>query len=223
MRDCLACWLDDLGSDFQPVVTADSLEAIENGVLPVAVMLSASTRPEGLAWLEKQVTGLRNVVPGLAIVIILDESDLAAGQATALVLGAQGFIPMSTSLEIAAAALRLVIVGGCYYPHVAAAAPALPVTDGRPSQPPPPGKSSLTPREQAVFELLCQGQANKMIARKLGMAVSTVKIHVHHIIEKLRLKNRTEVAVWGHFVSPSTSEKAAEPLLSRQIVVHERH
>lgn len=222
MRGCLACWLDDLHNDFRPFVTADSVEAVKDGVLPVAVMLSASPRPDGLAWLEKQIAGLRDAVPNLAIVIVLDESDLATGQQTALTLGAQGFIPMSTSLQVAAAALHLVIAGGCYYPHPTTAATSRPMTNGRPSKPLPPVSVSLTPRERIVFDLLCQGLANKMIARRLGMAVSTVKIHVHHIIDKLQVHNRTEVAVWRHIASSSITEEAAELPVSRQIVVHDR-
>lgn len=112
---------------------------------------------------------------------------------------------MSNSLEVAAAALRLVIAGGCYYPQVPAfsttvapafsAAPA--AARNRNDQAGPAGKLHLTPREYAVFELLAKGLPNKIIAHQLGLAISTVKIHVHHIIEKLNVQNRTEVAIWG--------------------------
>jgi two-component system nitrate/nitrite response regulator NarL len=221
MRGCLACWLNEFGSDFQPAVTDDAVEALEKEPLPGAVILSASSRPEGRAWLEKQAAGLRDAVPELPIVLILGEADMAASQETALSLGLQGFIPMSSSLEIAVAALRLVIAGGCYYPHVAAAGPSRPITNIGPLQPRPPRKLHLTPREQAVFELLSQGLPNKLIARQLGMALSTVKIHVHHIIEKLNVQNRTEVALWGRVASSSITEKAAERPVLRQLLVHE--
>jgi DNA-binding NarL/FixJ family response regulator len=226
IRGCLACWLDGFDDDFRPVVTADSVESVENGVLPVAVMLSASAGPLGLAWLEQQIAGVRYAIPALPIVIILDETDLESGQETALTLGAQGFIPMSTSLEIAVAALRLVIAGGCYFPHVAATVrtPASATTSTSASASPPrlPGKTSLTPRENAVLHLLCDGLPNKLIARKLGMALSTVKIHVHHIIEKLQVQNRTEAAVWQHVFSASLGVETAEQPLPQQIVVHRR-
>ena len=46
-----------------------------------------------------------------------------------------------------------------------------------------------------VLELLMQGMANKIIAFRLGMSQSTVKVHVHSIIRKFNVRNRTEVAV----------------------------
>lgn len=55
---------------------------------------------------------------------------------------------------------------------------------------------SLTPREADILELISQGLANKMIARKLDIAESTVKVHVKHLLKKLNLKSRVEAAVW---------------------------
>ncbi|MGZ9174567.1 MAG: response regulator transcription factor, partial [Candidatus Binatia bacterium] len=40
-----------------------------------------------------------------------------------------------------------------------------------------------------------QGKANKVIAHELNISESTVKVHLHNIMKKLRVKNRTEVAV----------------------------
>ena len=223
MLGCLACWLDRFGNGFQPVMTADAVAALDKKSAPGpgAVILSASSRPKGRAWLDEQTAGLREAIPEVPIVAILDEADTAAGQETALALGLQGFIPMSSSLEIAAAALRLVIAGGRYYPYVAATAPWRPIAKGAPSQPRPPGKLPLTPREQAVFGLLSEGLPNKLIARQLGMALSTVKIHVHHILAKLNVQNRTEVAIWGRVIPWPATEKAAKQPVSRQILVHE--
>ncbi|EKT55343.1 two-component system response regulator NarL [Providencia burhodogranariea] len=55
---------------------------------------------------------------------------------------------------------------------------------------------SLTPRESDILELISQGLSNKMIARKLDIAESTVKVHVKHLLKKLNLKSRVEAAVW---------------------------
>ncbi len=48
----------------------------------------------------------------------------------------------------------------------------------------------LTPRESEVAELVLRGLGNKVIARKLGLQVGTVKIHLHHIYQKLGVPNR---------------------------------
>ena len=49
-----------------------------------------------------------------------------------------------------------------------------------------------------MLDLLERGLPNKLIAYRLGMSPSTVKAHVHNIIAKLRVRNRTEAAVARH-------------------------
>lgn len=54
------------------------------------------------------------------------------------------------------------------------------------------------PRERDILKLIAQGLSNKMIARKLDITESTVKVHVKHLLKKMKLKSRVEVAVWVH-------------------------
>jgi len=58
-------------------------------------------------------------------------------------------------------------------------------------------KVDLSPREQEVLELVRQGATNKEIAEQLFISVGTVKNHIHHILEKLNLTNRTQVAAYA--------------------------
>ena len=53
---------------------------------------------------------------------------------------------------------------------------------------------SLTAREQEIAELLADGLSNKLIARRLCVALPTVKNHVHSILEKWDCRSRGEVA-----------------------------
>ena len=53
----------------------------------------------------------------------------------------------------------------------------------------------LSPREYEVLRLLAQGHTNPEIARALTLSVSTVKIHVEHILTKLDVSDRTQAAV----------------------------
>ena len=53
----------------------------------------------------------------------------------------------------------------------------------------------LSPREREVLQLLTQGQTNREIAQNLIVSVSTVKIHVEHILAKLGVSDRTQAAV----------------------------
>jgi len=56
----------------------------------------------------------------------------------------------------------------------------------------------LTPRERDILKLIAQGLSNKMIARRLDITESTVKVHVKHLLKKMKLKSRVEAAVWVH-------------------------
>jgi DNA-binding NarL/FixJ family response regulator len=53
----------------------------------------------------------------------------------------------------------------------------------------------LSPREREVLQLLTQGQTNREIAHNLTVSVSTIKIHVEHILAKLGVSDRTQAAV----------------------------
>ncbi len=52
----------------------------------------------------------------------------------------------------------------------------------------------LTSREEQVFALLKHGHSNKEIATTLNIAEATVKNHVHHVLEKLRVGTRGQAA-----------------------------
>jgi two-component system nitrate/nitrite response regulator NarL len=54
--------------------------------------------------------------------------------------------------------------------------------------------SSLTSREADVAHLTSKGLHNKQIARELHLSEATVKMHLHHIYEKLQLRGRTQLA-----------------------------
>jgi two-component system, NarL family, nitrate/nitrite response regulator NarL len=49
-----------------------------------------------------------------------------------------------------------------------------------------------------VVGLLAEGLSNKEIAKRLGIAIHTVKSHVHNVLEKLALRSRLEVAAFSH-------------------------
>jgi two-component system nitrate/nitrite response regulator NarL len=57
---------------------------------------------------------------------------------------------------------------------------------------------SLTEREREILECLANGLNNKTIARSLGISDTTVKVHIKHLLSKLKLTSRLEAAVWAH-------------------------
>jgi two-component system, NarL family, nitrate/nitrite response regulator NarL len=54
---------------------------------------------------------------------------------------------------------------------------------------------ALTERERQIMHLVCEGLSNKDIGRQFRLSDGTVKVHLHHIYEKLAIHNRTALAM----------------------------
>ena len=48
----------------------------------------------------------------------------------------------------------------------------------------------MTPTEQRVLDCVCRGMSNKEIARELGMAEGTIKVHCKAIFRRLGVRSR---------------------------------
>jgi DNA-binding NarL/FixJ family response regulator len=70
----------------------------------------------------------------------------------------------------------------------------------------------LTRREREILELVARGLSNKEIARHLRIELPTVKTHVHHVLAKLHVSRRSEVASLVHVTGLGS---AAWPRLPR--------
>ena len=65
--------------------------------------------------------------------------------------------------------------------------------------------SVLTAREREILALVEQGMANKEIARRLGIELATVKNHVHHVLEKLKVTRRGQAAARARAANDASS------------------
>ncbi len=72
-----------------------------------------------------------------------------------------------------------------------------------PAAPPPPRSATrresggLTERERETVALIAEGKSNREIAAHLVVSDETVKTHVSHILSKLGLRSRTQIAAWA--------------------------
>ncbi len=57
--------------------------------------------------------------------------------------------------------------------------------------------ANLSQRERDVLCCLMAGYSNKVIARQLEVCEATVKVHVKGILRKLKVRNRTQAAIWA--------------------------
>lgn len=106
----------------------------------------------------------------------------------ALALGAAGFLPKTLPAKSLVNAVRFMAMGEQYAPidFMTAVPDATPVNALA---------ERLSPRELQVLRGLCEGKANKEIARDLGIQEPTVKLHVKTLYRKIDAHNRTQAAM----------------------------
>jgi len=100
-------------------------------------------------------------------------------------LGAAGFVPKSANTAVLMGAMQTILGGGVFLPAFA--------HEGSPLVPMPLNLNELlTPRQLACVLRLVQGKSNKLIARDLDLAESSVKTHLSSAFKALGVSNRTE-------------------------------
>ena len=125
---------------------------------------------------------------------VLADSERATEVMAAFECGAKAYIPTSVTVEVMIEAINLVVAGGAYWPtSVMKLCSGLGA--GAASGPRQSSCDLLTPRETAVLKAVRMGRPNKVIAHELGISESTIKVHVHRIMKKLKVQNRTQVAI----------------------------
>ncbi|MFN6469994.1 MAG: response regulator [Nostoc sp. SerVER01] len=63
--------------------------------------------------------------------------------------------------------------------------------------------TELTPRERDVLRLIGRGLTNREIAQELYIAEGTVKTHVTHLLNRLNLRNRSQMAIYANSICTS--------------------
>lgn len=112
----------------------------------------------------------------------------------------QGLVPFNLQINVWLATVWLLLNGGEYFPSVISprsAARGLLTRRNQHSSSDEPNADSagvLSNREGEVLELMSDGLQNKIIAAKMDLSEHTVKVHVHNIIRKLKVHNRTQAA-----------------------------
>ncbi|MBP0445849.1 response regulator transcription factor [Roseomonas sp. SSH11] len=189
-RDGIACILrhDQRFAEVSCVTSGEDALRTAAALMPDAILLDI----EG----EDVIGSIRQLaaaMPGVPVITLaIPESDdhvLACAEA-----GAAGYVTRDGSPDDLAEAVHDALRGEFRCPPRLAHLLFRRVFALRSGFPLPAPPSRLSEREEEVLQLLQQRMSNKQIARSLGIAVATAKNHVHHILTKLKLERRGDIA-----------------------------
>lgn len=134
---------------------------------------------------------LRQLCPQSKIVVMADSDDRVT-ILSCLAAGANGYVLKSASTNQLLRAIDTILCDGVFAPAALTGLPHAPSPIALPDLPGSPLLSHLTDRQIEVFRLLSEGCATKTIARRLGLAVGTVKVHLAAIYRVLGAHSRVE-------------------------------
>lgn len=164
--------------------------------LPTALDIVAETDAFDLILLDYGMPGM-NGLEGLrrtldmgkgARVAIMSGTAPRDVAEAALDMGAAGFLPKTLPAKTLVNAVRFMAMGEQYAPiDFMTAVPDTPEVNAL--------AEKLTPRERDVLARLCEGKANKEIARDLNIQEPTVKLHMKTLYRKIGAHNRTQAAM----------------------------
>jgi DNA-binding NarL/FixJ family response regulator len=215
VSDCLHSALNECRYETILQSLTDPLRVPVEGVNLIVISTSFN-EPDGLAAVRQRAYEARDGLPGVPAMALIEHSgeDLPYEMAdTGLVAIVQGFL----SVKIALAAIHLVMVGGSLMTTKISLQPDQPASlrhnDIIKATDVPDGMDfssigNFTKREIALLTRLRQGMQNKTIAYELGIAESTVKVHLRNIMSKLHASNRTQVAYMLASGSSAAPQKA---------------
>lgn len=195
-----------LSADPRFEVVAEAADAGE------AQRRAAQARPD-VILLDNHLPGVRGVdaLPGLrevapaARVLMLTVSEDEGDMTAALRNGASGYLLKTVDSDVLASAIERAVRGesivspemmGKLVSAFRSAQAEASAPEPAPAQEPAP-IDRLSAREREILSHIALGASNKEIGRALGIAETTVKIHVQHILRKLGLNSRVQAAVFA--------------------------
>jgi len=132
-------------------------------------------------------------------VIVLTTFDTDENVLRALRAGANGFLLKDTPPERIVAAVRAVAAGEpILSPGITRRLMDRVAVEAGAYERARAALSALSPRESDVVLAVARGRTNAEIAGELFMSTATVKAHITHILTKLDLTNRTQIALLAH-------------------------
>jgi DNA-binding NarL/FixJ family response regulator len=141
---------------------------------------------------------LRAQYPNVPIVIVSANEDRAVMR-RCIEIGAAGFIPKTTEMDVMRQAIRAILAGATWVPCDL----ELSATNDKATGDIVRRLGSLTPQQMRVLMMVSEGLLNKQIAYELSVSEATVKAHVSAILQKLGVESRTQAVIAAAKIEPA--------------------
>jgi two-component system nitrate/nitrite response regulator NarL len=141
--------------------------------------------------------------------VVFTASDRELGLLMAAAADGYSVIPKDVTPEVLVRSLRQVAAGRRLLPPP----PLQPAASREQSAIVENALAALTDREQQIMRLVSVGLSNKEIGRRLNITDGTIKVHLHHIFQKLEISNRTVLAALAISLNERASPSEDKPEL----------
>ncbi len=174
-------------------VDGETAVELTNQYLPDVVLLDVGLPGIGGVEACRQI---KQQHPQLPILVLTSHSQQPLIERL-IAAGAQGYCLKGIEADVLILALRSVAAGASWWDKIGTAE----IRAVFASSPPSVSKAAetlanpLTRREQEILALIAAGKTNQEIAELLYIAIGTVRVHVHAILQKLEVRDRTQAAV----------------------------
>lgn len=204
LREGLSHILGAASSPFRIVASAPTVG--ELAMEPDLLIIDSGIDPRALA---SQIDAFKHKQPTGRVAVLADQYVIPL-VLSAFRAGANAYLLKDVTSGAFTKALELVMLGETILPsellsYVGNAAHAIEDVAGAHGVDIAPDKApaadpldlpKLSSREEYILRYIGEGYPNKLIARKMGIAEGTVKVHVKAILRKIRVGNRTQAAIW---------------------------
>ncbi|NJR47119.1 MAG: response regulator transcription factor [Hyellaceae cyanobacterium CSU_1_1] len=170
-------------------IDGDTSVELTNQYLPDVVLLDVGLPGIGGVEACRQIKQLHPNIPVLVLTSHFKKQLIEQ----LIAVGASGYCLKGIEAETLILALRSVAAGASWWDaaitaEIRSAFKSTPVQEAKEN-------NLLTSRETEILALIAAGKSNNEIARQLHITIGTVRVHVHAILQKLEVRDRTTAAI----------------------------
>jgi two-component system, NarL family, response regulator LiaR len=182
--------LEMIGEASDAIQALTMLETLKPDVIMMDMLLP---KMSGLEAIEKIIGA-----DPQAKIIVLSSMEDEERIVSAIQAGAMGYFPKTAPRTYLLEAIRKVADGLPYMPAGITLKLFQGLRKSKIVQPTDETQPTLTARQQEILSLLSEGRSDDEIGKLLHLEVSTVRAHVHHILQRLGLKNRAQAVAYAN-------------------------